>query len=58
MHALYARLYISVKVLKLLNSKLIIYLSIITNCYHPVAWDCRVLIPGREVVLAIQDNEQ
>jgi hypothetical protein len=50
------RLCTSVKVLQPLKSYLVGGPFIVVDCDRPVAWDCCILILGREVVLAGQDE--
>jgi hypothetical protein len=46
-----------VEVLQLRDPKLVSRPSIVADCDHPVAWDL-CLIPGREIILASQDDER
>jgi len=51
-------LYILIKVLLLLNSKLIIYLAIVRDIKNLVVRYTRLFILGREVVLTKEDNKE
>ena len=57
MRAFRARLCVGVKVLKPLDPKLVVCPAVVADCDRLVAWDRCVLVPGREMVLAGQDQE-
>ena len=46
-----------IKVLQLLNTKLICGPAVIRDSNNPIVRQILFLIPGREVVLALKDNE-
>jgi hypothetical protein len=50
-------LYILIKVLQPLQAKLIYCPAVLRDRNNPIVWQATLLIPGREVVLALEDDE-
>jgi hypothetical protein len=49
--------YMLIKVLQLLQAKLICCLAILRDCNNLVVWRAALLVLGREIVLALEDNK-